>query len=68
MYPNDEPRERTEEIETPDLTIVNDTYVDCSNYSCSMRRNDTLEQPLLLPDFDSGVSVKLAIVAVFRIL
>lgn len=32
-----------------------------------MRRNDTLEQPLFLPDSNTGVSWKQALVVVFRI-
>lgn len=67
VNPMDEPRERTEEPPTPDLTIVNPADVDRSLYCCSMRRGDTLEQPLFLPDSSSGVSWKQALVSVFRI-
>lgn len=51
VNPNDKPRGRAEEPQTPDLTIINNGNVHRSNYYCSLQRNDTLEQPLFLPDF-----------------
>lgn len=66
MNPMDEPREQNEEPLTPDLTIVSRAGVDRSNY-CYMRRNDTLEQPLFIPDSRAGVSWKQALIAAFRI-
>lgn len=51
VYPNDEPRKRTEQLQTPDLTIIKNINVDRSNYCCFLRRNDTLEQTLFLPDY-----------------
>lgn len=65
--PMDEPRERPEEPQTPDLTIVGHADVDRSNYCCSIRHNDSLEHPLFLPDNNVGVSSKQALIPVFRI-
>lgn len=67
VNPKDDPREWTEEPPTPDLTIVNSGEVDRSCYYCSMRRNDTLEQPLFLPNLNASVNWKQALIVVFRI-
>lgn len=67
VNPDKEPLERSKQPPTSELRIVHQSDVVHSLYCCSLKRGDTLEQPLFLPDTDAVVNWKQAFIVVFSI-